>query len=129
MKAVQKFFSMFFATLVVWFGSANLLLAQVTPERVHDGGGELVDWVEGILIWAIGIAGLVAAAVLIYNGFMYITAQGDEGKIQKATKGITYAIIGLIIAAIAFLIVNYIIQVIEESASIQDNETKIELVA
>lgn len=129
MKAVQKFFSMFFATLVVWFGSANLLLAQVTPVRVHDGGGELVDWVEGILIWAIGIAGLVAAAVLIYNGFMYITAQGDEGKIQKATKGITYAIIGLIIAAIAFLIVNYIIQVIEESASIQDNETKIELVA
>ncbi len=129
MKLIHKFFSMFVATLVVWFGSANLLFAQVTPEPVHDGGGDLVSWIEGILIWAIGIAGLVAAAVLIYNGFMYITAQGDEGKIQKATKGITYAIVGLIIAAIAFLIVNYIIQVIDDSASIQDNEPKVELVA
>ncbi len=129
MKVIQRFFSMFVATLVVWFGSTNLLLAQVSPDPVHDGGGDLVSWIENILLWAIGIAGLVAAAVLIYNGFMYITAQGDEGKIQRATKGITYAIVGLIIAAIAFLIVNYIIEVIDDTASIQENETKVELVA
>lgn len=127
MKVIQRAFTLLVAAVVVFGGSVNLLFAQVSPDTVHDGGGDLVGWLTGMLLWLIGLAGLVAAAVLIFNGFMYITASGDEGKIQKATKGITYAIIGLIIAAIAFLIVNFVIGQIDESAHEIDN--KVELVA
>ena len=66
-------------------------------------------WFEDVFVWIIGLAGVVAAAVLIFSAYLYITAGGDEGKIQKATKGITYAVVGLIVAAIAFLIVNFVI--------------------
>ncbi len=117
MKVIQKSFIALVATFITWFGSFSLLVAQVVPERpAQDQDGDLVGFVTQMLLWLIGLAGIVAAAVLIFNGFTYITASGDEGKIQKATKGITYAIIGLIIAAIAFLIVNFVIGQIEETA-------------
>ena len=115
MKVFQKSFAVVFETLVVWFGYMNLALAQITPDPVGDGGGELVEWITTMLTWLIALSGIVAAAVLIFNGFMYITASGDENKITKATKGITYAIIGLVIAAIAFLIVNYVAQLIQNT--------------
>ncbi len=72
-------------------------------------GGFLVGWVENVIRGFILLSGVVAVAVLISNAYLFITASGDEGKVQKATKGITNAIIGLIIAAIAFLIVHFVI--------------------
>ncbi len=129
MKAFQKSFAVVLATIVVWFGNVNLSLADViTPDPVGpSGGGDLITWITTMLTWLIALSGIVAAAVLIMNGFMYITASGDEGKIAKATKGITYAIIGLIIAAIAFLIVNFVIGQIADTAS--SNEPVYEQIA
>ena len=130
MKVFQKSFAVVVATLFVWFGYMNLALADIeVPDKVGPGGqdGDLVGWITTMLTYLIALSGIVAAAVLIFNGFMYITASGDEGKIQKATKGITYAIIGLIIAAIAFLIVNFVIGQIEESQA--SNEVVYEQIA
>lgn len=132
MKVIQKTSIMLFATVVVWLGSANILFAQTAPvDPIPGYGDNLVGWIVTMLQYLIALAGIVAAAVLIINGFMYITASGDEGKIQKATKGITYAIIGLVIAAIAFLIVNFVVGQLEKASEDTgyDVERKIELVA
>ncbi len=132
---MKKAFASVITGLVLWVGSANLLFAQaVEVDKVQGVGDDLVTWITDILELLIALAGIVAAAVLIFNGFMYITASGDEGKIQKATKGITYAIIGLIIAAIAFLIVNFVIDQLEEAGGTGgqgafDVDREVELVA
>jgi hypothetical protein len=115
MKVIKGSFTSLFATLVVWLGSLNLLYAQQAVKPIPGEGADLETWIVTILKYLIGIAGIVAAAVLIINGFMFITASGDENKIKKATQGITYAIIGLVIAAIAFLIVNYVAQLIQNT--------------
>jgi TRAP-type C4-dicarboxylate transport system permease small subunit len=57
----------------------------------------------------IGAAAVICVAVLIFSGYMYITASGDEAKIEKATKSLTYAIVGLAIAFISVLLVNFVI--------------------
>ena len=109
--------------LFILFSWANV--SSVLGYIVNGGGGGVgssrdsigsgsvgvssTDWFENVFVWIIGLAGVVAAAVLIFSAYLYITASGDEQKIQKATKGITYAIVGLIVAAIAFLIVNFVI--------------------
>ena len=74
------------------------------------GGGDLLGFVKGTLNLAITLAGLIAVAYLVYSGITYIVAAGDESKIEKATKGITYAVIGLIICFISVLIVNFILE-------------------
>ena len=47
--------------------------------------------------------------MLIAAGYSYITASGDETKVEKATKTLTNAIIGLAICFIAVLLVNFVL--------------------
>jgi len=71
--------------------------------------GDLEDIAINLLNWGIGLTALVAVVMLIWNGVRYITANGEEEKIKGATKGITYAIIGLVICFFSVLIVNFVI--------------------
>jgi len=72
--------------------------------------GDLQVIIIDLLNWGIGLTALVAVVMLIWNGIRYITANGDEDKIKGATKGITYAIIGLVICFFSILIVNFVIK-------------------
>lgn len=72
------------------------------------GGGDLIGFIGDALQLVITLSALIAVAVLVFSGIQYIVANGDEGKIETATRGITYAIIGLVIAFIATLIVRYV---------------------
>ena len=99
--------------------SSSLLLFQffllgafaVEPKEVPGVGmeGDLLEWVKDALNLLIGLAGLIAVAILIYSGVMYIISAGDETKVESATKGITYSIIGLVICFISILIVNFVL--------------------
>ena len=54
---------------------------------INEGVGmDLGTWVTTTINWAIGIATLICVVMLIAAGYNYITAAGDEAKIQKATK-------------------------------------------
>ena len=79
-------------------------------EEVDEGiGSDLGDWLPRLLTFGIAIAALVCVAVLIGSGYMYITSAGDEEKVRKAGKSITYAIIGLIVCFIAALLVEFVL--------------------
>ena len=80
-----------------------------------DGGiatwqeGDLIKRVVDILNFALGLVGLAAVVVLIWGGIQYMTAGGDETKVESATKTITNALIGLAIVILSGLIVNFVI--------------------
>jgi hypothetical protein len=65
--------------------------------------------IQILLNAAIAFAAVVAVAFLIINGYRYMTAGGDAGKIEEAQKGLGNAIIGLIICISAALIVNFVL--------------------
>lgn len=46
--------------------------------------------------------------MIIYAGFMYVTAQGNESKVSQAHKALTYAIIGGVIILTAEIILQVI---------------------
>lgn len=52
------------------------------------------------------IIGAIAVIMLIYGGFRYITSGGATEKVGDAKKTIIFAIIGLIVVALAQVIVN-----------------------
>lgn len=52
------------------------------------------------------IVGAASVVMLIYGGFRYITSGGATEKVGDAKKTIIYAIIGLVIVALAQVIVN-----------------------
>lgn len=55
------------------------------------------------------IVGIVAVIMIIINGLKFITSNGDSGSITSAKQGIAYALVGLIIAALAQVIVRFVL--------------------
>lgn len=55
------------------------------------------------------IVGIVAVIMIVVGGFKYITSGGDSGNITSAKNTIVYAVIGLVIVALAQFIVKFIL--------------------
>ena len=55
------------------------------------------------------VVGIVAVIMIIYGGFRYITSGGDSGNIGNAKNTIIFAIVGLIIVALAQVIVRFVL--------------------
>ena len=87
-----------------------LAATPYTIEKVDVGLGtaDLKTTVINIIQWVLGILALVAVVMIIIAGFMWMSAGGNEEKIEKAKKTITAAVIGLIIVLLAWAIVIFV---------------------
>ena len=72
------------------------------------GTADLKDTVVNIIQWVLGILALVAVVMIIIGGFQWMTAAGNEERIEKAKKVISAAVIGLIIVLLAWAIVIFV---------------------
>jgi hypothetical protein len=48
--------------------------------------------------------------MIIVGGIRYTTSNGDSGRIKAAKDTITYAVVGLVVAILAYAIVNFVIK-------------------
>jgi hypothetical protein len=82
-------------------------------EGCGQAGGNIDDSVSAIASKVVNvfsiIVGVVAVIMVIYGGFRYIISGGDSGRVGTAKNTLIYAIIGLIIVALAQLIVRYVL--------------------
>ena len=61
------------------------------------------------------IVGIIAVLMLIIGGIKYVISGGDQKKVTDAKNTVLYAIIGLVIALLAFAIVNFVISALPSS--------------
>lgn len=92
----------------------TLAVAEINP--VDDGDADLVTSVTGIINAVIAVLGIVCVIVIIMGGVSYMTSSGDAGKVKKAKDTILYGVIGLIVCALAAVIVNFVITTILQNA-------------
>lgn len=55
--------------------------------------------------WILGFIAIIATLVIIYGGVQYLTAGGNEDSVASAKKTISYGIIGVVIAGLAYAMV------------------------
>lgn len=70
------------------------------------GSGRIVQTIVTVLLIA---AVIIALFYLIWGGIRWITSGGDKGKVEEARKHIVAAIIGLIVAFLAYFILSLIL--------------------
>lgn len=70
---------------------------------------ELPAIVAGLINVALTLLGSLLLIYLIYGGFLWMTAQGDEKKVDKARSLIKNAIVGVVIVTAAYAISSYVI--------------------
>lgn len=76
----------------------------------RDAKGEgLMDTVNIIINVVLGVVGFLTVGVIILGGISFATSQGDAAKATKAKNTILFGVIGLVIALLAFAIVNFVL--------------------
>ena len=90
------------------YAAVNLNGVGITPIQ----GGTLTQTVTTILTWLFGFAGIIAVIYLIYGGILYNTAGGDAEKATKGRTALVNAIIGIVIIALAIMIVRWVSSIV-----------------
>jgi len=84
-------------------------LSLCNAEDPTNADTNLMGQINIIINVALGVIAVVAVGFIIVGGLQYTTSQGDPGKIAKAKNTIMYSIIGLVVALLAFAIVNFVL--------------------
>jgi len=71
------------------------------------GDDSIFNTIVNIMLFLIGA---ISVIMLIIGGIRYTISAGDSGNVTAAKNTIMYAIIGLIIAFLAFAIVNWVLK-------------------
>lgn len=88
--------------------TANTYVNTLQTEA-NAGSTNLNDFLGNIINVLIGVVGIAAVIMLIIGGFRYVFSQGDEKGVKGAKDTILYAIIGIVVAVLAFAIVNFVL--------------------
>jgi len=91
--------------------SANPVLAKLVIDKDKATGGgaiaqneDILEVVFKVINWILLVVGAAAVLFLIIGGFRYITSAGNETQVEGAKNTMTYAIIGLVIVLLAYVI-------------------------
>ncbi len=115
--------------LMFCFGFVSPVLAQGDPKSFSEGLKQLQEVQEknklgearstkeilqSIVKWLLSLVGTIAVISLVYGGFLYITSQGEDNKVEQAKHIILYSVIGLLIIGLSAVIVNVVISVTQK---------------
>ncbi len=86
-------------------GQMTTALNNVNDGNSTDLGAGIQTGIN-ILLFLIGA---VAVIVIIIGGIKYVTSNGESSAVQSAKNTIMYAVVGLLVAILAFAIVNFVV--------------------
>lgn len=69
------------------------------------GNGSIVNTVINVMLFIVGI---LCVIMIIYSGIRYVISRGQDTEVKNAKNTLLYAIVGLIIAMIAYALVNWV---------------------
>lgn len=106
MQYLKKMFSKTVAAAVLGLSYANLAFAaEETGDTVSIGNPlgdkDLTDIIQGLINFIFGLALLICPIFIIWGGFEIATAAGADTRIKEGRQKITYALVGLVIIALA----------------------------
>jgi hypothetical protein len=78
------------------------------------GGGDantddLSNNLETVVNVLLFVLGAIAVIMIVIGGIRYATSNGDAGSIKGAKDTILYSVIGLVVAILAYAIVNFVL--------------------
>ena len=97
------------ATEMTLSGGVSSSQADDVPQ---DLAGDVFKNVVNILLFIIGA---VSVIMLIYGGIRYTTSGGNANSVTAAKNTIMYSIIGLVVAILAFAVVQFVVTQVMDS--------------
>ncbi|MBT3419120.1 MAG: hypothetical protein HN726_04240 [Candidatus Magasanikbacteria bacterium] len=95
-------------------------LAQNTANEAGFGRATnttLAETIGGIVKTALSFVGIIFTVLMVYAGYLWMTARGEDAQIDKAKKIVRSAIVGIVIAVGAYSITAFVIPIVFEETS------------
>ena len=75
---------------------------------------DLRDTIRRFLNIGLGFLGVVVVIFIIYGGLYWLTAAGNEGRVEKGKHTLIWAAIGGVIISIAWTISSYVLRIAQD---------------
>jgi type IV secretion system pilin len=104
-EVIKRQLSRIGGTVAAWASSAQIAWAIERP-RVDNpvGNRSFADVLAAVINALLLFAGAIAVLFLIVGGFRYVVSAGNPDQVEAAKKTILYAVLGLIIIFVAFVL-------------------------
>ncbi|MCK4539814.1 hypothetical protein KAU09_01525 [Candidatus Parcubacteria bacterium] len=123
LNTVKKIFTLLFLAILVFnflapvqVGALDLGMTYAEnldlPEAEDD---DVRDMAVTIIKYLITFLGIIAVAIILYGGFVWMTAAGNEDRVTKAKNIIIAGVIGLVIVIASYAIVNFVIEMTNDA--------------
>lgn len=122
MKTLRTLAASALLVLGLSFGAAPLLVADTVSadakSEILSGAGaaggtsgqtDLSASFQSVVNIMLFIIGAIAVIVIIIGGILYVVSTGDPAKTKRAKDTILYAVVGLVVAILAYAIVNFVV--------------------
>lgn len=80
--------------------------SEVCAAKSTDNASSMAKIIVNTMLFILGI---LAVIMIIFSGVKYVTSAGDASRVKSAKDTLTYAIVGLIVAILAYSIVNFVV--------------------
>lgn len=97
------------AALETIIDDASSLLGKAVQPTGLAGKSDVKALVGGLIQAALTLVGIIFFILMVYGGFVWMTARGNEENIEKARKMIIAAVIGIAIIVGAYAITSFIV--------------------
>ncbi len=107
--------------------NASVLIAQSPLQELQQAGRgytggstkpprDLRLVVAGFIRMGLGLVGITMICLMLYAGFMWFSARGNDEQVQKAKDTIRNAVIGMVLVAMTYSLVTFIFRSVFVSA-------------
>lgn len=80
--------------------------ANTVCENQDENAESFIKTLVNVLLF---IVGTLSVIMIIVSGIFYVISSGDAGRVAKAKNTLMYSIVGLVVAFIAYAVVNWIL--------------------
>lgn len=82
--------------------------ASAVCKQVSGGSGKATSLVQNVITLLLWLIGIISVIMIIVGGIRYALSGGDSGSINGAKNTILYAVVGLVVAMLAYAIVGFV---------------------
>lgn len=80
-----------------------------TSEVCANKNEKIEPFIKTIINTLLYVVGILSVVMIIVAGIMYTISSGDSGRVSKAKNMLMYSIVGLVVAFLAYAIVNWVV--------------------
>ena len=81
------------------------------------GGQDIRLTIAKVIRIILGFLGIIALSIMVYGGYVYMTAGGNEDKVSEARQMIIQGVIGLVVIFAAWAIASFVVSGLQSATA------------